>query len=196
MGRAWLLLGVMGSVGCSMEQVPVGIEPGAHAYPVDSGSTSVPITLDDTAVLSSIAGAAFETSAQYSKATRAPYASTAAVGDDISEWVTAAALATYDSISPTVTGSHASLPAGTTIVRQVLEPDGGVAKLTLMVKGPPGYNPDLGDWWFGETDPSGTPLTSDAGVLMGRLSQCYSCHLTRNDDGYLFGVPSSDRVTD
>jgi hypothetical protein len=81
-------------------------------------------------------------------------------------------------------------------VRQVLEPDGGVAKLTLMVKGPPGYNPDLGDWWFGETDPSGTPLTSDAGVLMGRLSQCYSCHLTRNDDGYLFGVPSSDRVTD
>ena len=56
----------MGSLGCSMEQVPVGVEPGAHAYPEDSGLTSAPITLDDTAVLSSIAGAAFETSAQYS----------------------------------------------------------------------------------------------------------------------------------
>jgi hypothetical protein len=54
---------------------------------------------------------------------------------------------------------------GTIIVREVLGSAGEVAKLTLMTKGEPGYDPRLGDWWFGVTDPQGVPLTSS-----GRLS--------------------------
>ena len=53
------------------------------------------------------------------------------------------------------TGSGVTVSPGTVIVRSVLDASGNVSKLTLMAKGPPGYDPSIGDWWFGETDPTG-----------------------------------------
>ena len=59
-------------------------------------------------------------------------------------------------MQPDATGSGAQLPAGSMIVRAVIDADAGaVARLTVMLKGPAGYNPALGDWWFAETDPWG-----------------------------------------
>jgi hypothetical protein len=78
------------------------------------------------------------------------------------------------------------------IVREVLG-DAGVAKITAMVKGTPGTNPMLGDWWFAETDPAGVPLLVDGGVLLGNLAACMTCHLGRAKDDYLFGVAASQR---
>jgi hypothetical protein len=95
----------------------------------------------------------------------------------------------YRKIHPEATGSQTVILPGTLIVRQVLDPDGAVTKVTLMAKGPPGYDPSIGDWWFGVTDPSGAPLSDDSGVQAGRLTACHGCHLPRADDDYLFGVP-------
>lgn len=78
------------------------------------------------------------------------------------------------------------------IVREVLDANGEVAKLTMMAKGPPGYDPTLGAWWFGVTDPNGRPLVQDGQLLVGRLTQCHECHSERADDDFLFGVPPAD----
>jgi hypothetical protein len=89
----------------------------------------------------------------------------------------------YRSIHPETTGTVAKLDVGTVIVREVLGTNGEVTKLTLMAKGPAGYDDTLGDWWFGEADPQGTP------TRMGRLADCHGCHIPRASADYLFGVP-------
>ncbi|HWU88944.1 MAG TPA: hypothetical protein VN253_16875 [Kofleriaceae bacterium] len=97
----------------------------------------------------------------------------------------------YRKIHPERSGSNATVAHGTMIVREVLDTSGQVAKLTVMAKGPPGYDPSLGDWWFAVTDPRGTPLVENGVVQLGRLSQCHNCHLDRSHDDFLFGVSSS-----
>ena len=101
----------------------------------------------------------------------------------------------FAKIHPETTGSHITMPVGTLIVRQVLDANGQVTKVTLMGKGPAGYDPSIGDWWFGVTDPSGKPLSDDTGLQVGRLTQCHGCHIPRAQDDYLFGVPAADQPT-
>jgi hypothetical protein len=151
-------------------------------------------TVDDLAVVESIANDGYVTSSAFVKASTT-YASTAAAGSSITLWVSAQSLSAFDAISPDVSGSHATVPPGTLIVRAVQNTAGSVQKLTLMCKGPPGYNPELGDWWFGVTSPDGAPARSAAGVIqLGKLTACYSCHQKRGDDDFLFGIPASART--
>lgn len=98
----------------------------------------------------------------------------------------------YRAIHPEDTTSTASVSVGTVIVREVLDSTGAVSKLTIMAKGPVGYDPTLGDWWFAETDPAGKPLVGDAGLQVGRLTACHGCHVPRASTDYLFGVPRID----
>jgi hypothetical protein len=124
---------------------------------------------------------------------RGPYASTAVSGSFIDVWVSAEAFDEYAKITPGSVGSGASLPLGTIIVRAVSDASGEVQKLTLMRRGPEGIYPRLDDWWFAETDATGVPLADDAGVLVGPMPACATCHLGRAADDYLFGVPLTAR---
>jgi len=99
----------------------------------------------------------------------------------------------FREIHPETTGSKVVLPVGTLIVRNVLDASGNITKVTLMGKGPAGYDPTLGDWWFGVTDPTGAPLTDTTGLQVGRLSGCHGCHVPRASDDFLFGVPAADQ---
>jgi hypothetical protein len=99
-------------------------------------------------------------------------------------------LTAYRKIHPDRAGANVTLTPGTVIVREVLDAGGQVSKLTVMAKGPPGYDPRLGDWWFAVTDPRGVPLTENGVVQLGRLTQCHNCHIDRGRDDFLFGVPS------
>ena len=201
---------LLSASGCG-PQVPSGLGA-AHESPPPASGASTPIDastapsssanppapsspdIDEAAILASIAQGRYRTSPAFTELTLAPYPSVAAPGAMILAWVSTASLGAYAAISPEATGSHATTPEGTTIVRAVLGTDGGVAKLTLMSKGPRGYNPALGDWWFAVTDPNGTPFENDAGAEVGRMSGCYSCHVPRGGDDYLFGVPLDDRA--
>jgi hypothetical protein len=174
------------------------IEGDVAANEGDAGATEgdgAAPEVDAAAVLATIANFAYATSPAFKQITAEPYESAAAADTMISEWVSTSAWYQYIAISPDVTGSQVTLPAGTTIVRAVLDSDGGVGKLTLMFKGPPGYNPALGDWWFGVTDPAGVPVEADGGPEVGLLTGCFSCHIPRANDGYVFGCPLNDRVT-
>ena len=101
----------------------------------------------------------------------------------------------YRTAHPDSTGPNPTIAVGTVIVREVLAGDGSVSKLTLMAKGPSGYDPTFGDWWFGEADPQGMPLVVDGAVRLGRLDDCHSCHMPRAPEDYIFGVPKADQTS-
>ena len=144
-----------------------------------------------------VAQNAYQTSGMFTEVTRIPYPSVAKPGVLIREWVNTSALATYEAVSPGTTGSNVTVAPGMTIVRAVVDEDAGtIDGLTLMYKGPAGYNPALGDWWFGVTDPSGNPAEEDGGAELGLLTACFGCHIPRQNDGFLFGVPLDDRASD
>lgn len=111
----------------------------------------------------------------------------------IDVFVDDAGAAAYRKIDPGRTGSNAHVPRGTMIVRAVLDSAGQVAKLTMMAKGPAGYDPTLGDWWFAETDADGVPIMDAGAPLIGALAACHECHLARAADDFLFGVPAAVR---
>lgn len=87
-----------------------------------------------------------------------------------------------------------NLAVGTVIVREVLDDAGDVSKLTIMAKAPTGYDASLGDWWFGEADPTGHVLVTNGQLRVGRLTDCHGCHVPRVGDDYLFGVPEADEA--
>ncbi|HEY0194574.1 MAG TPA: hypothetical protein VGC42_25855, partial [Kofleriaceae bacterium] len=58
----------------------------------------------------------------------------------------------YRTIHPDGPATNVTFPEGTMILRKVYDATGAVSKVTLMAKGPAGYAPTIGDWWFGVTD--------------------------------------------
>ena len=171
---------------------PVGFEMSSGGPTVSDAGAPAADDIDTDGVLASIADGGFR-GAAFTHATRAPYPSVAAPGSFVDEWISSGAYAAYSQVQPDASDTGVHLPAGSMVVRAVVDSNDDVAKLTIMLKGPAGYNPALGDWWFAVTDPSGVPLEDDGGVLAGRLSDCYGCHLPRSGDDYLFGVPLDDR---
>jgi hypothetical protein len=123
----------------------------------------------------------------------APYVTGLGTGAKVNVYVSIRGYEAYARIRPEADGSGADVPPGTMIVREVLAEDGSVDTFTLMYKGPPGYNPDLGDFWFGVTDASGVPKVKDGAERVGRVEDCYACHVDRGQDGFLFGVPLAVR---
>jgi hypothetical protein len=169
-------------------------DAGAPAHSSDAGATPHPTAdMDPTKALASIANGLYETSTSFKRVSRVPYPSSAAQGMWIDNWISSDAYGEYAKVTPDAHGSNAALPEGAMIVRAVVNAKDETTKLTLMIKGPKGYNPELGDWWFGETDPNGVPLMENGAPLTGRLTQCYSCHIPRSGDDFLFGVPQVDR---
>jgi hypothetical protein len=150
-------------------------------------------TLDDSSILARIAGGAYRTSTRFRPMSGAPYSSAVAAQTNVDVFVSADDYASYARISPDKSGSGASLAPGAIVVREVLDASGAVAKLTLMAKGPPGYNPAVGDFWFGVTQPDGTPVVDNGATQMGKLGECFGCHIPRAGDGYLFGVAAAHR---
>jgi hypothetical protein len=196
-----VLFVVVGVTGCDVFNAPEPqgfsqptpydpIPPGTSATS-DAGQDGGAPEVDMAATLAVIADAGYRGDA-FVHAVRKPYPSSVAQGSNIDEWITAEAFDEYELVAPDESTPGVQLPQGTMIVRAVVDSDNEVSKLTVMFKGPPGYNGALDDWGYAVTDPSGAPLRDDAGVLFGRLSQCYSCHLPRSEEDFLFGVPSGD----
>ncbi|WP_394841077.1 cytochrome P460 family protein [Pendulispora brunnea] len=131
----------------------------------------------------------------FTKVTSAPYPSAVTAGSKIEVYVTGPLDGPYSRISPDRSGSNAVMVPRTIIVREVLDANGKLTKITVMAKGLDGYNPALGDWYFGEFDPRGNVLLDAKGKpRTGKLTDCYGCHLPRAKDAYLFGVPDSARA--
>jgi hypothetical protein len=149
--------------------------------------------VDTTTVLDSISNAAYRTNGTFKLMNPRPYESAVSGVANINIWVSAADYDDYARIDPAVSGSGATVKPGTTIVREVVDDTGTTDTLTVIVKGPEGYNPVVGDLWFAVTDPLGSPMNESGYAMMGQLTQCFSCHEGRSKDGYLFGVSQAAR---
>jgi hypothetical protein len=160
----------------------------------DAGAAQSPTSVDEAAVLAGIANGEYRYNPQFVPVNRTAYASAVATTTKINVWVTSADAATYARVTPEASGSGVAITPGTMLLREVIGADGNIAKVTLMVKGPRGYNPTVGDFWFGVTQPDGTPIVADGTRQMGKLDQCFGCHMQRASDGYVFGVPVADRM--
>jgi hypothetical protein len=128
----------------------------------------------------------------FRRVNRVPFTTELGGGNLIDVWVSAHAANEYARVLLDGAGSGVTLPVGTVIVREVLDENREIQTLTLMIKNQKGYYPEGGDYWYGVADPDGTIRTDDAGnLVMGKLDACGSCHATRPDDDFLFGIPSN-----
>jgi len=178
----------LGSLLCAAAVTACNTAP----IPSNTADVDINVGVDDAAIMSTLAG--HRDSPAFVRLNDAPYPTALGTGADINVYVSANAYVPYASITPETSGSNITVPEGTLIVREVLEDSGAIKTLTLMYKGPTGYNPELGDFWFGVTDAEGTPVLDAAGAAkIGKLSECYGCHIPRASDGYLFGVPANVR---
>jgi Cytochrome P460 len=159
--------------GCLPDPTPLAPTPDA------------PITVDESALLSVLPHHGSELA--FARLNAEPYVTALESQDLVNVWISRQAFSEYQVIAPELSDSGVEVPEGTLIVREVLDDAGAVKTLTLMYKGPPGYNPEIGDWWWGVTDGQGQP------TKMGKLEECYSCHLDRAGDDFLFGVPRAER---
>ena len=124
----------------------------------------------------------------------APFASALHAGDYVNVYISALAADDYRLVQPDRLGPAPPIPVGTLIVREIVDGDGNVTKLTVMSKRDPHSFDGGGDFMFAVTTPDGTPMTADDGTVQwGSLETCGSCHATRQQSSWLFGVPADDR---
>jgi Cytochrome P460 len=73
-------------------------------------------------------------------------------------------------------------PVGTIIVKEKLDsPDSETPELlTVMIKRPKGYNPQVGDWEFMTLNGTATDITS-----RGKIESCQSCHIGYKQNDYV-----------
>ncbi|MFT3693386.1 MAG: hypothetical protein QM831_09630 [Kofleriaceae bacterium] len=161
---------------------------GNGAPPVDAGgsgsaSADAAAALAPTAFdLATLSTVMTYKSAAFKQVNKDPYTST--VGDFQINVYVLGDDSTYWKVHPE-TDTTVTVKEGTVIVREVLDATGAISKITAIAKAPSGFDPTLGDWWFAETDPTGTPST------IGAVAACHSCHIPRAVDDYLFGVPKT-----
>ncbi len=163
---------------------PVPADPGAGSgSATDSGSDATPSAYDQEILrlVTSYKSAPFSrvNSMSYTSDLGAFQINVYAYGD----------VTTYKSIHPEST-TTATIGVGTVIVREVLDSSGAITALTAIAKAPAGYDSSLGDWWFGKTDATGTPMLEAGSMQVGRLVACHGCHVPREAEDYLFGVPA------
>jgi hypothetical protein len=111
------------------------------------------------------------------KLTDEPVASQHGLANTMNLWVDEGSVATYESLGT------ADFAPGSTIIKEQLEPDGTLNSLAVMFKGPEGYSPDSGDWWFGIVRPNGNVGPG------GQPASCVDCHAGVQAQDWAWGLP-------
>ena len=102
-------------------------------------------------------------------------------------WVSRTGWEEYSQIRAQRSGSGITLPVGTTVLRAVRDPEGQITKYTALMKREPGFDPPADLWWAVYNGNGDLVRTPDGKELRGKLPGCVLCHLSRADDGYVFG---------
>jgi hypothetical protein len=179
------------------DEVPVDADPstggGAGAGEADTSALDSELTarsLSNEAIWNLVSEGKYRGEG-FRRVDRTPFPSTVSPEKVISLWISKQAYDPYSAISPDASGSRPNIPVGTVIVREVLR-GSTLDAITVMVKLPKGAFPLGGDFWFAAAAPDGTlrvDPTTHAPVI-GLSATCGSCHLRRDQDGFLFGVPT------
>jgi hypothetical protein len=83
-----------------------------------------------------------------------------------------------------------TFPAGSLLVKEMLDPSGGPSVLTAMYKRQAGYDPAHGDWWYGRLNSDGTPTNP---AYAGRIEFCVACHSGTARWDYAWGIATASQ---
>ncbi len=114
------------------------------------------------------------------KINETPLTSQHGLADTMNLWVDAAAAQDYAGLS---LGGTPSFDPQTIILKEQLDADGTLNSVAVMYKGPAGYAPDSGDWWFGLVNPDGSIR------LGGQPPSCVDCHASVANQDWAWGLP-------
>jgi hypothetical protein len=158
-------------------------EIGLHPLPPPSGAATDPA---ETSALQLL----FDQFAQpMHKLNAAPVPSAAVPGSSLDLYVTELGMDDYMLARMDASGSRTALPEGTVVLRVVRDGAGKVTKYTALAQRERGFNPPS-DLWFAVYDTEGKLARDATGApVEGAIASCTSCHLSRADDGYVFGMP-------
>jgi hypothetical protein len=167
-------------------------EPGETVAPVqgiDALGMIAITSLSNELIVRMVRGASYR-GRGFLRVNQEPFQSIVSPSKTVVLWVSEGGFDPFSEISPDESGSHAELPMGTVIVREVLS-NNELDTITVMVKLPKGTFPLGGDFWYAATDPDGTIRAdkNDGSPQAGLLENCGTCHLRRNNDAFLFGAP-------
>ena len=130
----------------------------------------------------------------FTRINREPYPTDLSTTDLIDVYVSKNGAVDYWQVDPASTVAIEPLSQSSVIVRVVLDRDWTPKKLTFMIKGPPGYFPGNGDYYYAVTELDGSISLDDSGLPMaGQLRECAQCHAERSATDFLFGVPGELR---
>ena len=107
-----------------------------------------------------------------------PLSSQHGLANTMNLWVDADAVAAYESLS-----EGTVFDEGTYLLKEQLNGDGSLNTVAVMYKGPSGYAPDAGDWFFGLIQPDGSIQ------LGGQPGACVGCHADVSEQDWAWGLP-------
>lgn len=139
-------------------------------------------SIDEQAILDTLA----DYQANFELVNAAPLLS--AHGIHVNVWVDSDHAAQYRLIDPDDPVSVEFAP-GTIVVKEHLDNQMNVVGGTVMVKGPPGYDPSHADWWYAKGDLLGGSLA----VSGPGLASCLGCHADVSGTDYLHGVAPANQ---
>ena len=125
------------------------------------------------------------TYASFEKMNAQPFVTSQHQGNPmVNVYANAVAADTYRILAPTSTTTH--FPAGSMLVKEMLDAKGGPPVLTVMYKLAPGYDTKHGDWWRGRLSVDGSPTSPE---LVGRVGFCIGCHDAASATDHAYGLP-------
>ena len=99
-------------------------------------------------------------------------------------WGTPSVADLYLSIDPDDPTQSVDFPQGTMFVKEHFDEAGDREGLTVMYKGPPGYNPDSRDWFWAR-------VRGEETTHAGRVEWCSDCHNAAHNSDFVVGFGKS-----
>lgn len=100
-------------------------------------------------------------------------------------WGTPEIAEVFASIDPNDPTQEVSFEPGTLLVKEHFDLNGVTIGLTVMYKGPPGYNESGGDWFWARV--RGSEITHQ-----GRVDFCLDCHRAAENTDFVVGFAKSE----
>jgi hypothetical protein len=189
LGAAALVAGcdpALGEIG--LHPLPPPSAPGPAPAPMPGPAAALPADMDP--VERGALQVLFDQFAQpMHKLNIAPVPSAAVPGSSLDLYVTELGMDDYMLARMDASGSRTELPEGTVVLRVVRDAAGKVTKYTALAQRERGFNPPS-DLWFAVYDTEGKLARDATGApVEGAIASCTTCHLSRAEDGYVFGMP-------
>ncbi len=147
-------------------------------------STGVAAGVDEDEVIAM--AAMYETTLE--KISAQPFDSEHGAADMVEVYINPEAAALFRTLDPEAP-AEVDFPEGTLIVKEHFDDAGAFSGFLLMYRGPEGYAPMTGDWFWAATNAAGATLSAGPS---GPVDFCISCHTPA--PSLVFGVAADNQT--